>query len=100
MHNLNLANKKEKKVISVIGLIEVIAFLIFMFSVMAVFSRVHHFLELLSHFRLQYAVFALLCGITFLIIHRGKTALIMAIPLVLNAIFIVPLYVKSAKILP
>lgn len=97
MHNLNLESKKEKKVISVIGLIEVSAFLIFTFSVMALFSGLHLFLELVSHFRFQYAVFALFFGITLMICRHRKMALLMAVPVILNAIFIVPLYVKSAE---
>ena len=81
-----------------IGLCEVGLVLTALFSVATAFNEWHRFLELGSHFRVQYLVTALLLTIVFVVADWRRYALLGVATVVFNAWFIVPWYLPVTDV--
>jgi endonuclease/exonuclease/phosphatase (EEP) superfamily protein YafD len=76
----------------VVGLLEAALFVTAIFSVATTFDFLHRFLELFSHFRLQYFVSAFLLTTTFIFLRRTTWIIVGLGTFLLNAWFVVPWY--------
>lgn len=79
------------------GLVEAGAFLTAVFSVATVFDRLHQYLELFSHFRLQYFAAALVTMVALALLRRQRMAVLMLAVTVLNGAYILPWYGNVAR---
>ena len=78
------------------GLLQVVAIVTALFSVVTSFDFLHRYIELFSHFRLQYFVVSLLLLIAFAIRRdSGYTAMLVAVS-ALNGAYALPWYFDSA----
>lgn len=91
-----MAEKNTAHKISFIGLLQVVALLTLLFSVATLFNQYQRYLELFSHFRLQYLLSALVCTVIFVFTRHFKSATLMALTVVLNAVYILPWYIGAA----
>ena len=80
-----------------LGLIEAGAVLTAVFSVATVFDRLHQYLELFSHFRLQYFAAALVALVALAVGRRRRMAVVMLAVALLNAAYILPWYGNVAR---
>ena len=80
----------------VIGLLEAGLVITIVFSVATVFNEWHRFLELFSHFRLQYLGVSLLLTVAFVFLRWRSYALLGLASVALNAWFVVPWYWPAA----
>lgn len=87
-----MSAKRAGKAVSLLGLIQVAAFFTFGFSIVTVFNDLHRYLELFSHFRLQYLFAALVFVLLFLVLKHYKSAAVMAVIMGLNAFYVLPWY--------
>ena len=83
-------NKNRR--ISFGGFFEAAAFVLAVFSIATLFGGLHRYLELFSHFKLQYLGSAVLLGIIFAITRRPRLLALCAGLAVLNASFVLPWY--------
>jgi len=74
------------------GLLQVAAILTVVFSVLTAIDTRQHYIELFSHFRLQYLVVSLLLLIACAVRRRNFCALILAVSVAVNASYVVPWY--------
>jgi len=81
-----------KKSVSIEGLLGACAGLVVLLSVLAVFNEHHRFLELLSHFRLQFCLLSLACAVLLLLFRHFMFALGLFCVFIFNAFFILPWY--------
>jgi endonuclease/exonuclease/phosphatase (EEP) superfamily protein YafD len=80
-----------------LGVVEAGAFLTAVFSVVTVFDRLHQYLELFSHFRLQYFAAALVALVALALARRQRMAVVMLAVALLNAFYILPWYGNVAR---
>ena len=73
------------------GLLQVAAVLTVLFSVLTALDTRQHFIELFSHFRLQYLAGSLLLLIVFVIRRRAIFSLLLVVALTINASYVLPL---------
>ena len=78
------------------GLLQVAAVLTVLFSVLTALDTRQHFIELFSHFRLQYLAGSLLLLIVFAIKRRAIFSLLLVVALTINASYVLPWYGDSA----
>ena len=83
-------------VISLKGLIRAGAALTAVFSVATSFDGLHQYLELFSHFRVQYLAVAVLLVTCFAVIRDQRYLALMAVIAVLNAGYVVPWYLPQS----
>ena len=86
---------KKNRHISFGGFFEAAAFVLAVFSIATLFGGLHRYLELFSHFKLQYLGSALLLAIVFAITRRPRLLALCAGLAVLNAWFVLPWYVGA-----
>lgn len=79
------------------GLTEAAMVLTLLFSVATIFSEWHYYIEMFSHFRLQYLAASILLTIPFLIMKWRMYAHIGVAAIAINAWFIVPWYLPLDK---
>jgi len=77
------------------GLLQVAAVLTVLFSVLTAIDTQQHYIELFSHFRLQYLVGSLLLLIVFAVRRRVIYSLLLVVALAINASYVLPWYVKG-----
>ena len=77
---------------TLLGLLQIAAVLTVLFSVLTAIDTQQHYIELFSHFRLQYLVVSLLLLIVFAIRRRAIYSLLLVVALALNASFVLPWY--------
>ena len=87
-----ISNKVSNKSILVIGLVQVVAFLTLILSVVTTINEIHRYLELFSHFRLQYLLCSFVCLFLFIVFKNYKSAAAMVVMAGLNSIYVVPWY--------
>jgi len=78
--------------VTLVGLLQAAAALTVAFSVVTLFDWLHHGIELLSHFRLQYLVVAAVLTITFATRRSYAYALALFLTSILNAALVLPWY--------
>lgn len=78
------------------GLAEAGAVLTAVFSLATVFDSLHQYLELFSHFRLQYLVVAVLLAVFFALVRSRRYLVLMAAVAILNAWYVVPWYLPQS----
>ena len=78
------------------GLLQVAAVLTVLFSVLTAIDTRQHYIELFSHFRLQYLVGSLLLLIVFAIRRRAIYSLLLVVALTINAAYVLPCYSDKA----
>lgn len=88
-----LANRDWKAI--GVGLAELGLVATLLFSVATAFDELHRYLELFSHFRLQYFVASVLFTVPFLVMRWKRYALLGLATVALNAWFVVPWYVPD-----
>lgn len=81
----------------VTGLLEASAFLTALFSVATAFDFLHRYLELFSHFRLQYFAASVLLALTLALLRRPRYVLLMLIVSAINAAYVLPWYMGSRE---
>ena len=64
-------------------------------SISSIFNGAHRYLELMSHFKLQYFIAAGVCLLLFIILRHFKSAAIMAVITILNGAYVLPWYVGA-----
>ena len=82
--------------VTLLGLLQAAAALTVAFSVITVLDFLHHGIELFAHFRLQYFVVALVMAIAFTALRRFAWAGVLLMTAVLNAFYVLPLYLGAA----
>lgn len=82
----------RRAAISVGGLLQAAAFLTVLFSWATLFGSVHRYLELFSHFRLQYFVASFVLLVAFVLMRRRIEITALAVTLLLNASLVLPWY--------
>ena len=87
---MSVDEKSRRSII--VGLLEAAIIVTAVFSVATTFDFLHRFLELFSHFRLQYFVSAFLLTIVFVFLKKNRWIAVSVGTLLLNAWFIVPWY--------
>ena len=85
----------ERASVTLDGLLQVAAGLTVLFSVLTALDTRQHYIELFSHFRLQYLVGSLLLLIVFAIRRRAIYSLLLVVALTINASYVLPWYVKG-----
>ncbi len=80
-----------------ISILEASAFLTVLFSIATAFDELHRFLELFSHFRLQYFAASVLLFGSLLALRRHRAAAVMLLTAAFNALYIAPWYAGSAQ---
>jgi len=80
------------KRVTLTGLLQAAAATTAAFSVLTSFSSVHHYIELFSHFRLQYLAVSLLLLLVFAALRSLAYSSILFATLILNAAYVVPWY--------
>ncbi len=80
------------------GLLQVAAVLTVLFSVLTAIDTRQHYVELFSHFRLQYLVVSLLLLIVFAIRRRAIYSLLLVVALAINASYVLPWYDDSGAV--
>lgn len=88
---------KRRPVDWLAGLVEACAFLTAVFSIATVFDGLHQYLELFSHFRLQYLAAALATLVALALLRRTRTAALMLVVAVLNGAYVLPWYGNVAR---
>ena len=74
------------------GLLQMAAVLTVLFSVLTAIDTRQHYIELFSHFRLQYLVVSLLLLIVFAIRRQAIYSLLLVVALAINASYVLPWY--------
>ncbi len=87
----------RKTTVSLTGLFEAAAIVLALFSVGTLFAEWHRYLELFSHFRLQYFVSSLLLLAVFAVLRRRNFSLLLVALALLNAWFVLPWYVGDDR---
>jgi endonuclease/exonuclease/phosphatase (EEP) superfamily protein YafD len=79
------------------GLLQAGALFTTIFSVATLASHLHRYLELFSHFRLQYLAVAALLSLTLFVLHSRRWAALMLTVAMLNVVPVYPWYVAGAQ---
>ena len=79
------------------GLLEAVAVIITIVSAVTALDTRQHYIELFSHFRLQYLVASLLLLIVFAIRRRALYSLLLGFSLALNASYVLPWYTGDTQ---
>lgn len=82
---------------TVTGLLEAGAFLTALFTIATAVDFLHQYLELFSHFRLQYFVVSILLSVLLIVLDRRRYALVMLAMAVFNGVYVVPWYLGSVS---
>ncbi len=82
--------------VTLIGMLQAAAVLTVCFSVLTAFDFLHRWIELFSHFRLQYLVVAGLLAATFAALRRYAYMLVLGLTVVFNAALVMPWYLDDA----
>ena len=88
-------NNKSWKILSLIGLVQVVALFTVLLSILTLFSEHHRYLELFSHFKLQYFIASVTCAVIFVFYKNFKIAVVLTCVSVLNLTFIIPWYLSD-----
>jgi endonuclease/exonuclease/phosphatase (EEP) superfamily protein YafD len=76
---------------------QTIVLAVFLGSIAGFLGDAHYYLELLSHFPLQYLIMALACLLVFVVLHAWWSALFACFMVVLNLMTVAPYYLPQAK---
>ncbi len=87
-----------KKRVTWIGLLQAAAIVTILFSVVTSFDFVHRYIELYSHFRLQYFAASLLLLIVFIVLQSPKYAVLLLVTVVFNASYVLPWYFGATRV--
>ena len=82
--------------LTLVGLFEAAAIVTAAFSLATLANSLHRYLELFSHFRLQYMAAALLLCLLFVVLRRWAWAALMLAITVINAVPIAPWYLSDS----
>lgn len=93
MRGVRLGRRGRSTTLS--GLVQAAAFLTALFSFATVFNAFHQYLELFSHFRLQYLGVSLALFLLLSLVRSWRYAAVMLAAAVLNAWFVVPWYLPA-----
>ena len=85
----------RRKVASLIGLFEAAVVVLAIFSISTLFDDLHRYLELFSHFRLQYFVSSLILLLFFSLVRERNFAILALSLSVLNAWTVLPWYLSD-----
>lgn len=88
-------NHLKTKSVSLSGLTKIFAVFLFTFNIVTVFDEIHRYLELFTHFKLQYLLASIIFGSVFLALREYKWVCAMTILVVLNLVFVLPWYINS-----
>ncbi len=86
-----------QKTASLISLAKAAAAALAVFSVATLFAELHRYLELFSHFRLQYFVSSLVLLLAFAVLRNRNFSLLLVALALLNAWFVLPWYVGDDR---
>ena len=78
------------------GLLQVAAVLTVLFSVLTTLDTRQHYIEMFSHFRLQYLVASLLLLIVFAVKRQATYSALLVVALAINAAYVLPCYSDNA----
>jgi endonuclease/exonuclease/phosphatase (EEP) superfamily protein YafD len=90
-------SKKSWKNLSFVGLVQVVAFFTIILSIFTLFNQHHRYLELFSHFKLQYLVASIACAVILALYKNYKFTVVLFVVAALNSVFIVPWYFSNSK---
>lgn len=90
-----MSAKASDKSVSITGFIKIVAFFTSVLSIVTVFDYLHRYIELFSHFRLQYLVASLACAFIFLVLQKYKLVFLMSVIVGLNMMYVLPWYFDS-----
>lgn len=82
--------------VSLVGLLQAAAVVTVVFSLLTSVPSVHHYVELFSHFRLQYLAVSLLLLIVFGALRNSAYSAVLLLAVGLNASYVVPWYLGGA----
>lgn len=82
--------------VTAVGLLQAVAIVTVLFSVVTSFDFLHRYVELFSHFRLQYLAVSLLLLITFAILRQPAYAGLLIAVTLFNASYTLPWYLDGA----
>ena len=87
-----------KKRVTLIGLLQAAAIVTILFSIVTSFDFVHRYIELYSHFRLQYFAASLLLLIVFIVLRSPMYAVLLLVTTVFNASYVLPWYFGATRV--
>jgi endonuclease/exonuclease/phosphatase (EEP) superfamily protein YafD len=87
-----------KKNVTLIGLLQAAAIVTILFSVVTSFDFVHRYIELYSHFRLQYFAASLLLLIVFIVLQSPMYAVLLLVAMAFNASYVLPWYFGATRV--
>ena len=90
-------NKNSWKNLSFVGLVQVVAFFTLILSVFTLFDEHHRYLELFSHFRLQYLLASATCAVILALFKNYAFTIALLLVAVFNSVFVVPWYFPDPK---
>ena len=79
-----------------VGLLQAAAAVTVLFSLATYANSLHRYLELFSHFRLQYLSVALILAVIFAMLRHRRWAILMLVITVINTIPVAPWYFADA----
>jgi endonuclease/exonuclease/phosphatase (EEP) superfamily protein YafD len=89
--------RAEGRAISIpLVLVQTMVLAVFLGSIAGFLGKVHHSLELLSHFPLQYLMAALTCLLLLVALHAWWSALLACFMVVLNLVAVLPWYIPPS----
>jgi hypothetical protein len=86
-----------RAIIVALVLAQTAAVTVFLCSIAGFMGDVHHYLELTSHFKLQYLIIALACLLVFVALHAWWSALYACFTFFLNLVMVLPWYLPQSQ---
>jgi endonuclease/exonuclease/phosphatase (EEP) superfamily protein YafD len=89
--------KKSWNNLSFVGLVQVVATFTIILSLLTLFNQHHRYLELFSHFKLQYLIASIVCAVILALYKNHTFTVVLLIIAVLNSVFVVPWYFSNSE---
>src|SRR5262245_33712376 len=84
-------------IIIAFALVQMTGVAVFLCSIAGFMGSIHKYLELTSHFKLQYLMAALACLLIFVALHAWWSALMTCFTVVINLVMVLPWYVPRSQ---
>jgi len=86
----------RRRIASIVGLLQAGAVVTAVFSIATIFDHLHRYLELFSHFRLQYLFASMVLAIILVTLRKFNYAVLMIVIAIVNSVPVVPWYMGTS----
>jgi endonuclease/exonuclease/phosphatase (EEP) superfamily protein YafD len=93
-------SKNSWKNLSFVGLVQVVATFTIILSILTLFDEKHRYIELFSHFKIQYLLASVTCAVILALYKSYAFSIVLVLAAVLNSVFVVPWYFSDPKNIP